>query len=97
VFALFRVLASDPAPAVGREPAAGDDTMQVRVMSELLSPAVEDGEEADLGAQVFGIGGDGAESGRYGLEQQVVDDGLVLQGQQVLDKSRGRNRRRSRR
>ena len=38
--------------AVRRETAAGDDTMQVRVMGELLAPGVEDGEEADLGAEM---------------------------------------------
>jgi hypothetical protein len=42
---------------------------------------VENCEETDLGAEVFGIGGDGAECGGRGLEQQVVKHGLVLQSQ----------------
>ena len=50
-------------------------------MNQLLAPGVEDGEEADLGTEVFGIGGDGAECGGRGLEQQVVNHRLVLQGQ----------------
>jgi hypothetical protein len=39
---------------------------------------VQHGDEADLGAQVAGIGGDGLE--RRGAEQDVVDHALVLEG-----------------
>jgi len=34
--------------------------MYVRVMQEIRPPSVEDAEKADLGAQMFGIGGDGS-------------------------------------
>ena len=50
-------------------------------MDQLLAPGVEDGEAADLGTQVLGIGGDRAQGGGHGLEQQVVDHRLVLQRQ----------------
>ena len=61
VLAIFlRAAAGDPVLAVGRQPSARDDTVQMRVMGELLAPGVEDGEEAELGAQVFGLGSDGA-------------------------------------
>ena len=73
-------LARDPAGAVGREPAAGDDTMQMRVMQQGGSPGVQDGEEANLRAQMFGIGGDGAQGLGRGLEENVVDHLLVLVG-----------------
>ena len=73
--------AGDPALAMGRQSSRRDDPMQMRVMGKLLAPGVEDGEESDLGAQMFGISGNRAERGRHGVEQQVVDDGLVLQGQ----------------
>jgi hypothetical protein len=68
VFALFGALARDPARAVGRPASAWDDTMQMGVRGELLAPGVEDGEEAELGPQVFGIGGDRVQSGGHGLE-----------------------------
>ena len=49
-------------------------------MDERLAPGVEDGEEADLGAQVAGVGGYGAERLGDDPEEQTVDDGLVLGG-----------------
>jgi hypothetical protein len=41
---------------------------------------VQHGDEADLGTQVPGIGGDGLERRGGGPEQDVVDHALVLQG-----------------
>ena len=55
--------------------------MQMGMMGELLAPGVEDGEEAELGTQVFGIGGNRMQSGGHGLEEQVVDYRFILQGQ----------------
>ena len=54
--------------------------VQMRMMDERLAPGVEDGEEADLGAEVAGVGGDGAQRLGDGSEEQSVDDGLVLGG-----------------
>jgi hypothetical protein len=34
--------------------------MEMGMKKQVLSPAVEDSEEAELGAQMFGIGGNGA-------------------------------------
>jgi hypothetical protein len=39
---------------------------------------MQDREEADLGAQVFGIGGDRAQGLGAGVEQHIVDELLVL-------------------
>ena len=52
----------------------------MRMMDERLSPGVEDGEEADLGAEVAGVGGYGAERLGDGAEEETVDHGLVLGG-----------------
>ena len=41
---------------------------------------MEDGGDADAGAEVLGIGRDCEHGLGRGLEQQVVDDGLVLVG-----------------
>src|SRR5207245_91278 len=43
---------------LGRETATGNDAMQVRMMEQPLAPSVEDGEEAELCAEMLGIGGD---------------------------------------
>ena len=67
-----------PTPAVGTQTAARDHTMQMRVMQQILAPGMQDGDEADLGAQVLRVGGDGAQGLGGGMEQDVVDDRLVL-------------------
>jgi hypothetical protein len=54
--------------------------MGVRVMGHRRAPAVQHGGEADAGAEVLGIGGDGGERLSRRLEQDVVDRGLVVVG-----------------
>jgi hypothetical protein len=61
--------------------------MHVRVMGERRAPGVEHGGEADAGAEVLGVGGNGDERLGRGLEQNVVDHGLVLVGD-VADRRR---------
>src|SRR5712692_1131301 len=55
--------------------------MHMRMESEFLIPVMENAEEADLGAEVFGIAGDFKKRLRTGAKQEIVDDLLVLQGQ----------------
>ena len=52
--------------------------MQVGMKEEILSPTVEHGEEADLGAQMLGIGSDGRQGLGCGSEQNAVDEIFVL-------------------
>ena len=52
----------------------------MRVMDERLAPGVEDGEEADLGAEMARVGGDRAERLGDSPEEETVDDGLVPDG-----------------
>ncbi len=52
--------------------------MQVRVMQQGGPPGVQDGEEANLRAQMFGIGSYGAQSLGRGLEEDVVYHLLIL-------------------
>src|SRR3984893_11157539 len=72
--------AGDPSRAVWRAPAAGDDAMQMGMMQQSLTPSVQHGEEADLRAQVFGIGSDGAQGFGRRTEENAVDGCLVLIG-----------------
>lgn len=53
--------------------------MQVRMMHKRLSPGVKHGQETDLGAEMFRVLGDSAESLTGGAEQDVVNDSFVLQ------------------
>src|SRR5260370_26998222 len=45
---------------------------------QVLSPTVQHGEEADLDAEMFGVGGNGAQGFRSGPKENVVQHFLVL-------------------
>src|SRR5229473_5123186 len=72
--------AGDPTLTVERDAAARHDHMDMRILGERRAPGVEDGEHADAGAEVLGIGRDGDQGLSRSLEQDVVDDGLVVIG-----------------
>jgi len=67
-----------PAPPIGGESAAGHHAVQMRVVDQILSPGVQDREEADLGAQVLRVCADGAQCVSRGGEQQIINHRLVL-------------------
>ena len=71
--------AGDPARSVGRQAAAGNDDVDMRMMGQRRAPGVQDGGEADARAQMLGIGGDGGQRLGGGPEQEVVDGGLVVE------------------
>jgi hypothetical protein len=48
---------------------------------QVLTPGVQHGEEADGGAEVFGVGGDGEQSFRSSLKQDGVNPSRVLKRQ----------------
>ena len=72
--------AGDPAIALRGEAAAGDDAVQMGVEGKIRAPGMQDGEEADRGAEVLGVGGDLAQGAGCGAEEQGVECALVLQG-----------------
>ena len=51
----------------------------MRMVLQVLTPGVEHGDKADLGAEMLGIGGDCAQRFSCGPEQNGVDRGLVLE------------------
>ena len=53
--------------------------MDMRVIVQILAPAMKHGNESDLGAEVFGIGADAAQRLGRGAEQDGVDHLLVLE------------------
>ena len=83
-------LAGDPARPVRRQAAAGNDDVDMRMMGEGRAPGVEHGAvRSDARAQMLRVGGDGGQRLGCGLEQQIVDDGLVLERDRA-DRSRQR-------
>src|SRR5450755_4216302 len=65
--------------------------MHVRVMFEFLIPSVEHTEEADLGAEMFGIASDFEESCGTGLQQEMVQEFFVLQGERCQFMRQGKD------
>ena len=70
-----------PALVIGRKATGWDHAMDMRMDLQILSPGVQNAEETDLCAQMFGIGCDLQQSRGAGAEQKVIDDFLVLQSQ----------------
>src|ERR1700746_1176732 len=71
----------NPTRVIERQSASGDQPRGGRVMFEFLIPSVEHTEEADFGAKMLGIAGDFEEGFSTGLQQQMVQDFFVLQGE----------------
>jgi hypothetical protein len=69
----------DPALAIERDAAARDDHVHMRVMGQRRSPRVQHGGDSDPGAEMLRIRRDPQHGLRRRLEQQIVDDGLVLE------------------
>ena len=59
--------------SVGRDPSTRDDHVHVGMMRHRRTPSVQDCGDADLGAEVLGVGGNGQHGIRRGLEQQIVE------------------------
>ena len=60
-----------PAAAVVGNAAAGDQTMDMRVVEELLRPGAQNGEHAKRGADVASVAGEFEDSLCRGLHQQA--------------------------
>ncbi|MFK4649796.1 hypothetical protein ABIF96_008426 [Bradyrhizobium ottawaense] len=72
--------AGDPVRAIGREAAARHDAVDVGMVRQRLPPGVEDGDDADPGAEPAWIGGERRHCLGGGFEQDRINDGLVLKG-----------------
>ena len=71
----------DPAHVIGSEAAGGGYAVDMGMMLQPLVPGMEHAEEADLCAEVAGIASDLEQGRGAGLEEQVVDHALVLEGE----------------
>jgi signal transduction histidine kinase len=73
-------LAGNPAGAVGRQAAAGDDHMDVGMVGERRAPGVQHRRHAEPRAKASGISGKGQNGLGRGTEKQVIDRLLVPEG-----------------
>jgi hypothetical protein len=83
-------LAGHPTLAIGRDAASGNEAVRMRMALEVLAPRVQDGSDADVGAELPAIGGNRGEGLGRGFKQHSIDLGFVLVGHRA---DRGRNRK----
>ena len=68
---------------IQREPARRNDTVNVGMQKQVLSPRVKDRDDTDVGSEVVGIGCDFQQGLCAGSEQQIVKQTRVFQGQHI--------------
>jgi hypothetical protein len=73
--------ASDPTAAVRSNSTTGNDTMEVGMMMQVLSPSMEHRQKTDPGAQVLGVSGNLQQGLGRGAEEHAVNYSLVLKSQ----------------
>ena len=71
--------AGEPALTI-HERAAGNETVDMGMMGERLSPGMEDGKKADLATKMPWIRSNDLQRRRHRIEQDRIDDGLVVEG-----------------
>jgi len=72
---------SNPAGVIEREPAGGNNAVDMRMNLKLLVPGVEHTEKADLSSEMSGVASDCKKSFCAGTKQQTIDHFFVLQSQ----------------
>jgi hypothetical protein len=71
----------DPARVIGRQSTSWHHAMNMWVGREFLTPGMQNTEEANFCAKMFGIAGNFEQCFRTGAKQEIVDDLFVLQDQ----------------
>ena len=67
------ILGMNPARVAWIEAAGGNDAVEVRMQAQVLSPGVQNAEEADPGSEMPGIGCDFKHGLGAGAEKQIVE------------------------
>jgi hypothetical protein len=80
--------AGNPSLMIWGESSSRDYAMQMGMSEKSLAPSMQNGQKADVGAQVFGIRSDLEESLGRGPKQQAINQSLILQGQWSQDVGR---------
>src|SRR5437867_191804 len=78
-----RILRVNPMGAIPCESSARNDTVNVRMEQQVLSPCMENAEKTDLRSKVFRIPCHLKQCFGHRSEQQAIEFGLVLQDQRV--------------
>jgi hypothetical protein len=68
-----RILRMNPARVAWIETSGGNDAVEMRMQSQVLSPGVQNAEKADLGSEVLGVGGNFEHGLSASAEEQIVE------------------------
>ena len=67
-----RILGMNPAGVAWIETAGGNNAVEMRMQSQVLSPGVQNAEEADLGSEVLGVCRNFEHGLRASAEEQII-------------------------
>src|SRR5271163_1120161 len=73
----------NPAGIAWFETAGGNDAVEMRMQSQVLSPGVQNAEEADLGSEVLGVGRNFKHGLSAGAEEQIVEQPWIALTERV--------------
>ena len=77
------ILGMNPAGVAWIETAGGNDAVEMRMQSQVLSPGMQNAEEADLGSEVLGVGRNFEHSLSAGAEEQIVEQPWIALTERV--------------
>jgi hypothetical protein len=85
------ILGMNPAGVAWVETAGGNDAVEMRMQSQVLSPGVQDAEEADLGSEVLGVGGNLKHGLSGGAEEQIIEQPWIALTERVQVVGQGKD------
>jgi hypothetical protein len=77
------ILGKNPARVAWIETTGGNDAVEVRMQTQVLSPGVQNAEEADLGSEVLGVGRNFEHGLSAGAEEQIVEQPWIALTERV--------------
>ena len=77
------ILRMNPARVAWIETAGGNDAVEMRMQTQVLSPGVQNAEEADLGSEVLGVGRNFEHGLSAGAEEQIVEQPWIALTERV--------------
>jgi hypothetical protein len=77
------ILRMNPARVAWIETAGGNDAVEMRMQSQVLSPGVQNAQEADLGSEVLRVGRNFEHGLSAGAEEQIVEQPWIALTERV--------------
>src|SRR5258708_9506631 len=71
------IFGMNPSGIAWFETAGGNDAVEMRMQSQVLSPSVQNAEKADLGSEVLGVGRNFEHGLSAGAEEQIVEQSWI--------------------